>query len=83
MGASEKLLRCYFGPYVIRRCLSAVSYEVEVIPDSMHRRCCWYQVVVHVARMKPFHPAYEDSLEANYLGEGDATRQLAPPWEQE
>lgn len=56
-GLSEKLLRRYFGPYIVLRRISDVTYEV--VPDGSHcsKRRRHLPEVVHVLRMKPY---YED-----------------------
>ena len=52
VGLSEKLLRRYFGPYKVTRCLSDVTYEVESLESNRQRRKA--RDVVHVLRMKPY-----------------------------
>lgn len=54
-GLSEKLLRRYFGPYEVVRCLSDVNYEVvpQSSDTSLSRRRPRAEVV-HVVRMKPY-----------------------------
>lgn len=57
-GKCEKLLQKYTGPFRILRCLSPTNYEVEpVAPPRDHRTKS--RDIVHVSRMKPFHPPYD------------------------
>ncbi|XP_072143635.1 uncharacterized protein [Dermacentor andersoni] len=53
-GLSEKLLRCYFGPYKITRRLGPLVYEVvpDGVTQSQRRRA--RPEMVHVARLKKF-----------------------------
>lgn len=59
-GLSEKLLRKYFGPYIVLRRISDVNYEV--VPDSSHcsKRRRHLPEVVHVLRMKPYYEDCQD-----------------------
>uniref|UniRef100_A0A6G5ABD6 Putative polyprotein n=1 Tax=Rhipicephalus microplus TaxID=6941 RepID=A0A6G5ABD6_RHIMP len=53
-GLSEKLLRRYFGPYLVVRRRSDVTYDV--VPDCSYstRRRQHHPELVHVVRMKPY-----------------------------
>lgn len=52
---SEKLLWCDFGPYVVLRRLSDITYEV-VPAASSTSKCRQQQTdIIHVVCMKPFH----------------------------
>ncbi|GFS54814.1 retrovirus-related Pol polyprotein from transposon 297 [Trichonephila inaurata madagascariensis] len=53
VGLSEKLLKCYFGPYRVVRKLSDVTYEVEELEPSPRRRK--FTQVVHALHMKKYY----------------------------
>ncbi|UYV67434.1 K02A2.6-like [Cordylochernes scorpioides] len=52
VGLSEKLLKRYFGPYMVTKKLSEVRYEVEPVDPSPRSRKS--KDIVHVIRMKPY-----------------------------
>lgn len=57
VGLSEKLMHRYFGPYEVTRQVSPVNYEVRLLdPDPSRSRRRQNQDIVHVLRMKPYHP---------------------------
>lgn len=54
-GRSEKLLRRYFGPYIVLHRISQVNYEVVPAESSHQSRRPRSSDIVHVSRMKPYH----------------------------
>ncbi|GBN10062.1 hypothetical protein AVEN_273545-1 [Araneus ventricosus] len=61
VGLSEKLLKLYFGPYLVVQQLSDVPYGFEELEPSPRRRNT--REVVYVLSMKKFYdPAEQEQL---------------------
>lgn len=54
-GLCEKFLQRFIGPYIIQEQTSPVNYRVTPVTPSADRRCRGTEVV-HVSRLKRFHP---------------------------
>ena len=57
VGRSEKLMRRYFGPYIIRGEVTPVTYSVQPLDNPRNRK----PESIHVSRMKPYYMLPEDS----------------------
>lgn len=57
LGKATKLLHRYAGPYKIIAQISDVTYRVE-LPQPLHDRRRTSTDIVHVSRMKPYHPPF-------------------------
>jgi hypothetical protein len=61
IGRAEKLLRRFFGPYVVNKKISPVNYVVTPMDGNTKKT-----ETIHVSRMKPYYlPIEEDQVELN------------------
>ncbi|UYV80142.1 K02A2.6-like, partial [Cordylochernes scorpioides] len=78
-GKCEKLLRRYFGPYIVLKKISGVNYSI-VPEDNPGNRT--QPTTVHISRIKPYFARMEDGHEdATISEEGEVSHSAKTFWQ--